>query len=238
VSWRSVIALVLIATVKGLALAGPTGLNVIPTTDIVQVNSWVGSIQNANTSFTGTSFFKQPMFVADSQFGLENWLEAGIDYAQTPDRSSDTAIFNVKAQVMAEDELQPNLAFGFWNVAQSQKPGYYVTMSKTLNYDQEQEERFRAHHRRNRKLLGCRVHIGMMLDGHGIYQPFAGTDLQLSETAVFQADWVQGAGNAATAGIAYVLPDTRTVLAPALVFSNDTRRFSGILFNISHQFNL
>ncbi len=220
------------------AAGGPTGLNVIPTTDLVPVNSWVGTLQNANTSFTGTSLFRQPMFTGQFQFGLDTWLEAGLDYAQTPDRASDTVVFNVKALVINEDERRPNLAFGFWNAAESQRPGYYVTLSKTLNYEQEQEERFRAHHRRNRKLLGRRVHIGMMVDGHGIGQPFAGTDLQLSETAVFQADWVHGPGNAATAGIAYVFPDSRTVFAPAIVFSNDTRRFSGLLLNLSHQFNL
>jgi hypothetical protein len=223
---------------SAVSIAGPTGLNVIPTTDIVPVNSWVAVLQNGNTNFTGTNLLRQPEFYGQTQFGLEPWLEAGLDYSPTPDRLSDTEVFNVKAQFLIENDNQPNMAIGFWNVAHAQKPGYYLTVSKTLNYEQQQEERFRAHHRRNRKLLGRRVHVGLSLDGHKIGQPFCGTDLQLSETAVFQADWINGTGNSLTAGVAYVLPDTRTVLTPALVFSNDTHRFSGLLLNLSHQFNL
>lgn len=76
-----------------------------------------------------------------------------------------------------------------------------------------------------------------MTDGHGLTQPFLGTDLQLSESAVFQADWVSGAGNQISAGFSFVLPDTRTVINPAIIFSNDSHALTGFQFNISHQFN-
>lgn len=222
---------------SAVAAAGPTGLNVIPTTDIVPLNSWVGGLQNGNTSLTGTPFWRQPLVTPQTQFGLQSWLEAGLDYAQTPDLAHDAAVFNVKALLLTEDERVPNVALGLWNVTQGQKPGYYLTLSKTLNYAQQQEERFRAHHRRNRKLLGRRIHLGAMLDGHGTLEPFAGTDLQLSDSAVFQADWVRGSGNGASAGLAYVLPDQKTVLTPALLFSNDKRRLTGISINLSRQFS-
>lgn len=143
----------------------------------------------------------------------------------------------MKSLLLTEDETWPNIAAGLWNVTAGQPPGYYVTVSKTLNYAQQEEERFRAHHRRNRKLLGRRIHVGMMLDGHGVAQPFTGTDLQLSESTVFQADWVSGPGNSATAGFAFVMPDQKTVISPAIVFSNDTMRFSGFQLNLSRQFN-
>jgi hypothetical protein len=217
--------------------AGPTGLNVIPTTDIVPPSSWIGSIQNANTGFYGTPFYRQPLPTLQSQYNLEPWLEAGFDYEQTPDIARDAVVFNIKTLLLTEDENLPNAAFGFWNVTQGQRPGYYLTISKTMNYDQEQDERFKAHHRRNRKLLGRRLHIGAMLDGHGTIQPFAGTDLQLSETAVFQADWVHGPGNSISAGIAYVLSDQRTTITPAILCSNQIGLPNGILLSISHQFN-
>ena len=219
----------------GSAFAGPTGLNVIPTTDLVPANSWIGAIANTNTSFSDMPFYRQPLLTEQTQFGLTNWMEAGFDYAQTPDLAHDAMVFNVKALFMTEDDDQPNIAAGLWNVTQGQAPGYYLTISKTLNYAQEQEERFKAHHRRNRKLLGRRVHIGMMLDGHGTAQPFAGTDLQISESIVFQADWIRGTGNSLTAGLAFVLSDQRTVINPALLYSNDRRQL-GISINISHQF--
>ena len=233
--------LALVAALTGLvaaAGASPTGLNVIPTTDLVPLQSWVLAFQNSNPDFAAPSLFEHPLFIAETQAGLESWLEAGLDYEQTPDLTAYAVVFNVKALVMQEDEHQPNFAVGMWNVAAGQAPGYYVAFSKTLNYDQEQEERFKAHHRRNRKLLGRRVHLGMMLDGHGIFQPFAGTDLQLNEAVVFQADYVHGAGNTATAGIAWVLPDQRTVLNPAFVFSNSGDKVIGLSINLSHQFNL
>ncbi len=183
------------AAISGAAAASPTGLNVIPTTDLVPLSSWIGGLSNMNTSLSGKSFLRQPIFTAQSQFGLTNWLEAGVDYAQTPDGNHEAAVFNAKVLLLTENDYIPNLAVGIWNVTQGQGPGYYLTISKTLNYEQEEEERYKAHHRRNRKLLGRRAHIGMMLDGHGTYEPFAGTDLQLNETTVFQADWIRGPGN-------------------------------------------
>lgn len=220
------------------AWATPTGLNVIPTTDIVPDGSWIGGIENGNPSFTGTPFWRQPQLSFQSQVSLAPWLEAGVDDAETPDQSANSGVFNIKALVMTENGSQPNIALGLWNVAEHQKQGYYFTMSKTLNYDQQQEQRFRAHHRHNRKLMGVRAHLGMMLDGHGISQPFTGTDIQLSDMFVFQADWVHGSGNVATAGVAYILPDSRTVITPAITFSNDTGRFTGLLISLTHQFNL
>ena len=221
-----------------VAAAAPTGLNVIPTTDLTPIKSWIGGIQNSNTSFSDTTFLTTPTPTFQSQIGVTSWLESGIDYAETPDVGDETLVFNAKALLLTEDELKPNAAIGIWNIAPGQSPGYYITFSKTLNYDQEQYERFRAHHRRNRKVLGRRVHVGMMMGDHGVLQPFAGSDLQLTDNMVFQADWVSGAGNALTTGIAYVLPDQVTVLTPVLYFSNDERHFSGVSLSITHQFNL
>jgi hypothetical protein len=221
----------------GTALAGPTGLNVIPTTDLVPSGSFIGAFQNGNTTFNGTPFYRMPDMIAQTQFSLAPWLEAGFDYTPTPDIDQDTLAFNMKALVFSEDEIRPNVAFGIWNVTDMERPGYYVTFSKTLNYEAELTERYRAHHRRNRKLLGRRIHVGAMIDGHGVTEPFFGTDLQFNDTAVFQADWVNGNGNALTAGIAYVLPDQRTVITPVLLMSNDKNRIDGFSLNISHQFN-
>lgn len=230
----AVLSLVLLAPA---ALAGPTGLNVIPTTDIVPSGSFIAGFQNANTSFLGTPFYRMPLMLAQTQFSLAPWLEAGFDYTPTPDIDDDTLAFNMKALLFAEDVTRPNVAVGIWNVTDMERPGYYVTFSKTLNYEDEMTERYRAHHRRNRKLLGRRLHAGAMFDGHGVIEPFFGTDLQLNDVAVFQADWVNGNGNALSAGIAYVLPDQRTVITPALLISNDKNRIDGFQLNISHQFN-
>ncbi|HEV2473313.1 MAG TPA: hypothetical protein VGS41_11640 [Chthonomonadales bacterium] len=220
------------------ASAGPTGLNIIPTTDIVPFHSWIGQIQNSNTSFQVPAFYSAPDAILQSQFSLSPTIEAGVDYFTPPQADHSEPVFNIKALLLSEDEYRPNAAIGIWNVGLRQPAGYYITLSKTLNYAQEQFERFRAHHRRNRKLLGRRIHAGLAFDGHGAVAPFLGTDLQLNENSVFQADWISGSGNAISFGLAYVFPDQRTVLNPAILFSNNKQRVDGFILSLSHQFNL
>jgi hypothetical protein len=217
-------------------MASPTGLNVIPTTDLVPLHNWVGGLANSNTNFFGVPFYRQPIFTEQTQFGLESWLEAGVDYAQTPDITHANPVANIKGLFLIEDDKTPNLAFGVMNLTTGESPTYYITASKTLNYDQEQEERYKAHNRRNRKVLGRRVHVGMMLDGHGNVEPFAGSDLQVNDNLVFQTDWIGGTANGLTGGVSYVFPDQKTIFTPALIFSNYTKRVSGLSLSITRQF--
>lgn len=218
--------------------ASTTGLNTIPTTDIVPPKSWIGQIQNGNTSLNSPTLFARPDLVLQTQYSLGTRIECGLDYIQPPDVGFKEIVFNIKASLQNENDWRPNVAFGIANVAARQRPGYFLTFSKTLNYAQEQAERFRAHHRRNRKLLGRRIHFGVMLDGYGTLQPFLGADLQLNDSTVFQADWINGSANAISAGLVYVLPDQRTVFNPAFLYSNSKLRVDGFFLNISHQFNL
>jgi hypothetical protein len=196
-----------LCVVSAPAFAAPTGLNTIPTTDIVPLNNWIAQTQNGNTSLHSPSLFIMPSLVFQSQFALTSRIEAGVDYIQPPDADHNEFVFNIKGLLQNEDEWRPNIAVGIWNLASNQPTGYYLTFSKTLNYDQQQRERFRAHFRRNRKLLGRRIHFGFMFNNYGTLEPFVGTDLQLNDSTVFQADWINGAGNAVTFGFAYVLSD-------------------------------
>lgn len=226
-----------------LSLASPAGastvgLNTIPTTDLVPNHSWIGQVQNSNASFETPSFLIKPDLIVQTQYSLGTRAEWGVDYIQPPDISHKEPTLNFKGLVQNENEWRPNIALGISNIALRQQPGYFITFSKTLNFSQQMRERFRAHHRRNRKLLGRRVHFGIMMDGRGTLEPFLGTDLQVNDSIVFQSDWINGAGNAVTAGFAYVLPDQRTVMNPALLYTNSTHRVDGFFLNISHQFNL
>ncbi|HLK57418.1 MAG TPA: hypothetical protein VKU00_12685 [Chthonomonadaceae bacterium] len=221
------------------ALGAPTGLNTIPTTDLVPMRSWVGQMQNGNTGLLhGPLFYNTPDLIYQSQFALANRVEAGCDLLPGPDLDQRTVALNGKLSFLDEDVVRPNAAFGILNIANHLAPTYYLTFSKTLNYVEQQRVRFQAHHRRNRKLLGRRIHAGLMLTGGGVLEPFVGTDIQLNDSSVFQADWIQGAGNAASFGFVYILPDQKTVVNPAILFSNDTKRFDGFFLNISRQFTL
>ncbi len=220
------------------AHAGPTGLNSIPTTDIVPVNNWIFNLQNSDTMFKSPAFYSAPMVFAQSEFALSNRVEAGVDMQYLPQRHGNEFLLNAKTVLQNEDDVRPNAAIGIANIANHLGPNLYLTFSKTLNFDQEQKERYRAHNRRNRKLLGRRVHAGLMADSHGTIEPFVGADLQMNESMVFQTDWINGAGNAITLGVAYVLPDQRTVLNPAFLYSNSTHRLDGFFINFSRQFGL
>jgi len=221
----------------GGALASPTGLNTIPTTDIAPIQSWIAQLQNGNTDFSTPTLYTTPAPLFQNQFGITPRVEAGADYIYDQTGQRDLA-FNAKGLLFGEDEIRPNAAMGMWNGTARHQPDYYITFSKTLNYDQEQRERFKAHHRRNRKLLGRRIHAGLTYSIHGSLNPFVGTDIQLNDSTVFQADWISGQGNALTGGFAYVMPDQRTVINPALLMSNDRKRIDGFFLNVSHQFNL
>jgi hypothetical protein len=229
--------LLLLLLISSAVLCAPTGLNTIPTTDLVPVGSWIGQIQNTNTSFTSPTFYNMPLPVLQSQFAINPRVEAGLDFMQPPSVTYYEGALNAKYLVDNENETRPGLAVGILNIAGKQSPSYYLTMSKTLNYDEQQRERFRAHHRRNRKLLGRRIHVGLTYDGRGVFLPLVGTDLQLNERTVLQADWISGGANSATLGASFILPDQRTVLNPAFVVLNNTHRV-GVFINLSRQFNL
>jgi hypothetical protein len=220
------------------ALGSTTSLNTIPTTDLVPLGSWIAQVQNGNVSLSTLSLITRPEPSFQTEYSLGSRMEWGVDYIQPPDVGHMELTLNIKGLLQSEDELRPNVAIGIWNIALHQRPGLFLTFSKTLNYAEEMRERFRAHHRRNRKLLGRRIHAGLTLDGYGTLEPFLGTDLQINESTVFQADWINGSGNALTFGIAYVCPDQRTVLNPAFLYSNSTHQVDGFLLSISHQFNL
>ena len=238
VTFRTSIGLLCLVDVLSPACASTVGLNTIPTTDLVPQHSWIAQTQNGNVSFHTPSFLVRPDLIFQTQYSFGNRAEWGVDYIQPPDVDRKELTFNFKGLLQNEDRWRPNVAVGVQNITLRQRPGYFITFSKTLNYGQQLRERFRAHHRSNRKLLGRRLHFGLMLDGHGTLEPFLGTDLQLNENTVLQADWINGAGNAVSAGIAYVFPDQRTVLNPAFLYSNSTHRVDSFFLNISHQFNL
>ncbi len=226
------------AVLTSFAVGAPTGLNTIPTTDLVPYHSWVGQLQNSNTSFQTPTLFQTPFIFAQSQFALTSKIEAGADLLPSPDDHTHALVLNIKTLLMAEDDVRPNAAFGISNLANHNAPAYYFTFSKTLNYGQVQHERFRAHHRRKRMLLGRRIHAGLFLAGRGALEPFVGSDFQINETTVLQTDWIAGPGNAFTFGFIYILPDQRTILNPVFLFSNDNQKVNGFFLNISHQFNL
>src|SRR5579864_2114802 len=150
VTCKSGLVILCLIAVMFPASASTVGLNTIPTTDLVPPHSWIGQVQNSNVSFQTPSFIAMPDLIFQTQYSIGDRAEWGVDYIQPPDVNRKQLTFNFKALLQNEDRWRPNVAVGMGNITLKQLPGYFITFSKTLNYDQQLRERFRAHHRRNR----------------------------------------------------------------------------------------
>lgn len=220
----------------GVASAAATSLTTIPTADVVPAGQWTAQLQNGNTDLRGPgSMFDHPEPTPQSQFGLlRSRLEGGCDLVTLNSPRDYRAVVNLKALLLEEGYDWPAIAGGVTQVGRGFRPFYYMVASRTLNYDQIQYQKFRAHHR-NIKLRGLRLHagaVGTAADPRGL----AGTDIELSDHLVLQADWISGHDRAASLGGAWVLNQQSTLQA-AILRSNGDHRIDGLQLGATHQFN-
>ena len=219
-----------------VAQAAPTGLNQIPTTDVVPVRHLSLQLQNGNSELSGdTSVFHQPQLVAQSEFGLPWNFETGLDVAPADPPDNYQPLFNVKWSPLHENYWIPAAAVGATQLGPHFTPNYFLVLSKTLNYNQIQYQKFRAHHR-NRKLRGIRLHTGILRTGNA-WRALVGTDIEVNDHFIAYADWISGASNAVSLGGVLVI-DPHLSIQASLLRDNDEDRLSGILVNINHTFDL
>src|SRR5438309_2088910 len=191
--------LVLASLLPTAAWAAPTGLNQIPTTDLVPVGQVTLQLQNGNTEVSGrSSVFHQPELVPQSEFGLPGNIEAGLDVAPSDPPQDYRPVMNVKWSPVREDYRIPALAVGAMQLGVGFTPSYFLVLSKTLNYQQIQYQKFRAHHR-NIKLRGIRIHAGIQRTSND-WRALVGTDIELGDHFVFYGDWISGAQRAVALG--------------------------------------
>lgn len=217
------------------AAAGPTGLTVIPTTDLVRFHQVNAVLQNGNTTLDGRhAFFHDVQPVPQLEFGLPWDVEGGVDVAPADPPNEYRPMFNLKWTMLAEDYRVPAVAVGALQLGPGFTPGGFVVASKTLNYAAIAYQKFRAHHR-NFRLHGIRVHAGFLQVG-ALPHAMLGCDVEVSDHFVVWADWVSGAKNALSlAGV--VVVDQKNSLFVALLRENDESRVGGILFNFTHTFD-
>lgn len=218
------------------AQAAPTGLNQIPTTDIVPVHQASLQVANGNSDVRGDdSVFHQPEIEPQSEFGLPWDIEAGVDVAPADSPDDYQAIFNVKWSPLHEDYWIPAAGVGAMQLGNGFAPNYFFVLSKTLDYEQIQYQKFRAHHR-NRKLRGIRLHTGILYNG---YDPEAlvGTDIEVADHFIVYADWISGASSSVSLGGVFVL-DHHFSIQASLLRQNDQDRLTGALANITYTFDL
>jgi hypothetical protein len=233
-STRTVVVLLVLG--RSLAWGAATGLNQIPTTDLVPENQILLQLQNGNFDVRGRdSMFHQPQLTPQSEIGLPWSLEGGIDVAPSDPPDDYRPVMNLKWRPIDEDHLIPAAALGVSQLGIGFTPSYYLTLSKTLNYDEIQYEKFRAHHR-NVKLRGIRLHAGVV-GTDNVWKAMVGTDIEVNDWVVLYADWLSGASSSVSLG-GIVILTVHTNLQVALLRENDQDRLTGLLLAVTHTFDL
>ena len=229
-------ALLLWVLVPVAAQAAPTGLNQIPTTDLVPFKQLTLQLQNNNTDIRGDqSVFHQPELEPQSEFGLPWNMEAGLDVAPSNGPHDYRPILNIKWSPIREDDYIPAVAGGVEQLGDGFSPNYYLVLSKTLNYEDIQYQKFRAHHR-NIKLRGIRFHTGIMRTSDA-WEALLGTDIEVSDYFVIYSDWISGSDNSVSLGGVVVI-NRHFSFQGSLLRANNQDRLSGAIAAITYTFDV
>ncbi len=222
--------------VAGAVAAAPSQLNVMPTADVVPLRQLAAQVQNGNTDWSGDeTLLRRPEPAFQTQLGL--WpqrVEGGLDLVPLDSPTDYRPVLNLKADPLLEGYNWPALAAGIAQLGRGFDPLYYAVASRTLNYQQIQYQKFRAHHR-NLKLRGIRAHAGFLAtrtNGHAM----VGSDVEVSDHFVAYADWISGDDHAATLGGVWVI-NAQSSVQVAFFLGNQDHRIDGIQIGPSHQFS-
>jgi hypothetical protein len=220
----------------GAAAAAPTGLNVIPTADLIPWHQFTLQLQNGNPDVDGDHpVYRAPQPVLQLQGGLPYHLEAGLDVLPANPPSDDyRPALNVKWKAIEEGYRVPAIAVGAAQLGVGFDPVYYAVASRTLDFQEVQYQKFRAHHR-NIKLRGIRAHLGIMKTVNA-WRALVGTDIEITDHFVFYADWMSGRSDSVSLGGVFVIDHDDSVQA-SLLRANDEDRLTGVLVAYTHTFS-
>jgi len=225
---------VLLALMATPVWAGPTGLNIIPTTDVVPFHQLNVGLQNGNSEVLGrTSVFHRPEPVPQVEVGLPWNIEGGLDVVPANPPHDYRPQLNLKWTALTEGDHWPAMAVGASQLGVGFTPNYFLVLSRTLNYEQIQYQKFRAHHR-NIKLRGIRAHAGIMRTGNA-WCALVGTDVEVNDHFVVYSDWMSGSQNAVSLGGVLVIDRENSITASTLR-GNQEDRVSGMLVMFTHTF--
>ncbi len=106
------------------SLAVPTGLNCMPTADILAAGQ---DRTQYESNGSGQLYVPQGGWLYGTQVGFILGFEGGVD--KTVRTSS---VYNLKWRFLGEGYVMPAIAFGVQNVAQGDKMQYYAVATKSL----------------------------------------------------------------------------------------------------------
>jgi hypothetical protein len=224
----------LVAVSAAPVAAAPTGLNTIPTADLIPFHQWTGTVQNGNTSLSQSPIFlQQPLVLYQTQFGLTPRLEGGLDFVPAQSIRDYQPSVNFKWKALTETYNRPALAVGTSTLGPHFDPSAYLVVTRTLNFSQVQYNKFKAH-QRNIKLRGRRIHAGFLHSGTGNF-PFVGADWELSDNWVVYTDWISGDANAVTLGGVYTI-NSKSSITSYFAVGNQKQELNGFSINYSRTF--
>jgi len=201
----SSVTVLLVASLSSV-WAGPTGLTVIPTADV---------LAPATGSLEFEAVGRQVAFGGDCdravlfEIGLSQGIEAGID---TSISSSEGPWLNAKWLVRDETALLPAVAVGLQNVGEDVVAEPYLVLAKDVGK--------------------VRVHIGGVRTGHRIYG-MLGAEVPAGPQLTACADYVSGHAGTASVGLSWEISDTVSVAA-ARIFANDSEEEDNWYFNLGY----
>lgn len=161
-------------------LAAPSGLNVMPTADVL--DRWTVSIE-AESSGTGTPWGDGCESFALLQVGLGGGVEIGFDHCT----SDPNQWLNVKWRVVDEAGEHPALAIGTQALDGTGRPQPFAVATKTLG--------------------GLRAHLGGVGIERKTRLMF-GLDHSISDSLTLQADFISGDENTISYGASVLLTDS------------------------------
>src|SRR5262245_60540664 len=110
---RPFLCVLLLCVSCAAACASPTGLNTIPTTDLIPFHQANFSLQNGNTSLRDSpTAYHQPQFLVQFQVGLSPDLEGGVDVVPADPPRNYRPQLNLKWRPLAEDYNRPAVGIG------------------------------------------------------------------------------------------------------------------------------
>ncbi len=191
----------------GLALAAPahgspTGLNIIPTADVLPAGT--ASVEGEVFGPGGLPARESEPY-ALLQVGFPGRLEAGVD--RGIGGAARSAAGNVKWQVLPQTGVLPALALGAQNISGRQRIQPYLAATRSLGR--------------------TRIHAGLLRDDAGTHL-LAGVEHAIGTRLVVQGDHVGGSGGISSAGVALQV-HRRASLTLAVTRAAGARRLGHIL---------
>jgi hypothetical protein len=161
------------------ALACYSGLTVIPTTDVVCPNAWVIDIQWLGYARA----LRTDQLVLNTEVGLSDRFEMGVDWDATSGPVEHRAAFNAKYVFLERGKLGVSAALGVQNVNQPFKLYPYLVVTRDWG--------------------ALRVHCGLQHEEGNRRHGFFGVDRTLGGRWQLMADHTTGEMNFTSAGVGW-----------------------------------